>query len=131
MRRPWIRRLTLPLWAAWLGLAVTERPLSFDCPMRAPAGESADGATPMAPMAGMHHTAQPKTDLPANVNCCGCLSDCGTAPGVPLPMAGALLAIQYSIPSRRFAELTDQVAPVVRSDLARPYPNAPPLSALI
>ena len=131
MHRAWIRRLTLPLWAVWLALAVTERPLSLDCPMRAGAASGIASVAPMPPMPGMTTSAKAPTNRPVNANCCGCLGDCGTAPAVLLPAGGDLIAVRFTTPIHRFAALTGQATPVVRADRLLPYPNAPPLSALI
>jgi hypothetical protein len=128
MRHPWLRRLTLPLWAVWLALAVTERPLTFDCPMHSPA---AMGGGTMAGMSGMAHESRPGHDAPVDARCCGCLGDCSAAAAVVLPASGHVVAIQFATPVCCVTEPAADPAPVSRVDLSLPFPNGPPLSALI
>ncbi len=85
----------------------------------------------MPGMAGMAKNAETRSDVPVDARCCGCLGDCGTATPLALPAANTSVAVQYATPVARVPRLNDEIAPVVQADVVLPYPNAPPLSALI
>ena len=127
MHRIWFKRLTLPLWAVWLMLAVTERPLSFDCWMH----ETATPRPASAAHSAMHHHTHQGTSEKAGANCCGCLGDCGTAPAAILPSGGEVVAFALGAIAHHAPAYAKTLGPVTRTDLALPYPNAPPLAALI
>ena len=129
MLRAGFRGLILPLWAMWLSLAATERPMSVACQMVGTGGV-ASARHSMAAGSWMQHGTHQAPGRTTAPNCCGCLGDCGTAPMATVPAAG-VLAVRSTPTVRRVAEMIVTSAPHVRTDLALPYPNGPPLSALI
>ena len=130
MLRTCFRALVLPLWAVWLSLAAIERPMSVACQM-AGAGATAPATPAMSGAAGMQHRTHHAPTTAAVTNCCGCLGDCGTAPMTTIPGGGTVVAVCSTPLLRRVAEPLQQLPPVTGTDLALPYPNAPPISALI
>ena len=125
-----LRYLILPLWAAWLTLAATERPTSVACQIAAGAAKVAATSHAMPGSAGMHHGAHQSPGRDAPPNCCGCLGDCGTASVATIP-SGGIVAVRFTPIVSCAAETIDGLVPAIRPDLVLPYPNAPPLSPLI
>jgi hypothetical protein len=133
MQRPLWLRLTVAVWAIWLGAVLAGPPGLHACPVHGNhAGHHMAGMdAAMADMPGAPaHTAQHDAPAQHSESHCTCVGACCSAVPVTPPTAQvAEITVDVPVAVAPIAPLRDNRATTAAPPHALPFANAPPIAA--